>query len=170
MDIEIRDVPGFPFYEVDGNGDVWRKAGTPRCKVRRKLTPGISSNGYLLVALSSGSKVRSMMVHKVVASAFIGPRPDGMEVCHINGSRLNNRPSNLRYDTRKGNMADQIRDGKTPRGTKSGSNKYDKELVRGVRTARALGNTYEQISRIYGIPVTTVTGMITRKTWAWLDE
>ncbi len=46
-------------------------------------------------------------VHRIIASTFLGPCPEGLEVCHNNNNRYDSRLSNLRYDTRKANMADK---------------------------------------------------------------
>ena len=43
-------------------------------------------------------------VHKLVIETFLGPRPDGMEIDHINRNYLDNRLCNLRYVTKKENM------------------------------------------------------------------
>jgi hypothetical protein len=48
-------------------------------------------------------------------AAHVGPRPDGMQVCHNNGLRTDNRLSNLRYDTASGNMRDRILHGTDPK-------------------------------------------------------
>lgn len=50
-------------------------------------------------------------IHRLVAAAFIGPAPAGMDVCHYDGNKSNNRVENLRYATRLENMADQRRHG-----------------------------------------------------------
>jgi hypothetical protein len=42
---------------------------------------------------------------------FVGPAPEGMEGCHYNGDPTDNRLENLRWDTRKANVADAIRHG-----------------------------------------------------------
>lgn len=45
-------------------------------------------------------------VHILVAEAFLGPRPGGMEECrHLDGDKLNNRADNLRWGTRPGNAS-----------------------------------------------------------------
>ena len=43
-------------------------------------------------------------VHELIARAFIGDRPTNYDIDHINGDRLDNRPSNLRYVTRSQNL------------------------------------------------------------------
>lgn len=48
-------------------------------------------------------------VHDMVLAAFVGPKPAGLEVCHWNGIRGDNRLDNLRYDTRKANAQDRER-------------------------------------------------------------
>lgn len=69
------------------------------------LTPDTS--GYLCARLNG----RQRRVHQLVAGAFLGPRPDGTEVCHGPAGSLDNSSSNLRWDTRRENLLDQTRDG-----------------------------------------------------------
>lgn len=45
-------------------------------------------------------------VHILVAETFLGPRPDGLFICHNDGNSRNFNLSNLRYDSRKKNAAD----------------------------------------------------------------
>lgn len=43
-------------------------------------------------------------IHDLIARAFLGNRPKGYDVDHINGNKTDNRPSNLRYVTRSENL------------------------------------------------------------------
>jgi hypothetical protein len=45
-------------------------------------------------------------IHQIVAKAFLGPRPTGMQVAHNNCNHRDNRLSNLRYATPAENQAD----------------------------------------------------------------
>lgn len=47
---------------------------------------------------------KRVFVHRLVTEAFLGPRPDGFEVDHINRDKHDNRVENLRYVTHSGNM------------------------------------------------------------------
>jgi HNH endonuclease/NUMOD4 motif len=60
-------------------------------------------------------KQRTVAVHQLVAEAFLGPRPDGMEVCHGDGNPQNNHVSNLMYDTHARNVRDMRDHGTDPR-------------------------------------------------------
>ena len=66
------------------------------------ITPSRTNAGYMQVGAERG---RAINVHTLVALAFIGPKPDGKEVDHIDKDRTNNYYKNLRYVTRKENMA-----------------------------------------------------------------
>ena len=87
--------------------------------------------GYLKVTLKGSGRNVRMLVHQAVALAWIGPRPDGLEVCHYDGDKANNRAANLRYDTRAANHADAVRHGTARR-----PRKLSDEAVAAIRAAR----------------------------------
>lgn len=103
-------------YEVSDLGRVRSvprvvNAGPPpgkRAIPAKVLTPTLANNGYLQVTL----RRRALMIHSLVAEAFIGPRPDGLETCHNDGDSHNNRLSNLRYDTISSNRKDTVLHGR----------------------------------------------------------
>lgn len=61
-------------------------------------------SGYHRAFLCGDGKRRWILVHRLVAAAFIGPRPDGLDVNHKNGIKADNRPENLEYCTRSQNV------------------------------------------------------------------
>lgn len=111
-------IPGYEGrYEVSDLGRVRSVDRLHTCKsgeVRRykgkllKLTPAKDS-GYVRVALGNGSDKPT--VHTLVLRAFVGPPPEGMEGCHENDIKHDNRLVNLRWDTRLANILDKIRNG-----------------------------------------------------------
>lgn len=106
-DEEWRPVPGFPGYEVSDEG---RVASYLR-RNRLVLALMVKSNGYVSVNLARSRRRVTCTVHSLVAEAFIGPRPPGQEVRHLDGDPHNNRVSNLRWGTRSQNELDKVRHG-----------------------------------------------------------
>ncbi len=77
----------------------------------RILKPGkcVKSN-HVSVVLGRGTSGKP--VHQLIMKTFVGEKPIGMEVLHINGNPSDNRLSNLRYGTRKENILDVYYQGK----------------------------------------------------------
>ncbi|CAL6028357.1 Conserved_hypothetical protein [Hexamita inflata] len=59
----------------------------------------INRDGYIQTNLND----ILLTIHKLVAEAYLGPRPDNCEVDHMDRCRVNNQMSNLRYVTRSQN-------------------------------------------------------------------
>ena len=60
--------------------------------------------GYPQVDLYYAAKKRTRInVHRLVSDAFIGDRPDGHQVNHIDGDKTNNRLENLEFVSNKEN-------------------------------------------------------------------
>ena len=100
-----KEIPGFPDYDVSNMGLVRsRKHGV------QLLQPVFTHRGrYLSVSLFQNGKQTKRTIHSLVLEAFIGPRPDGLEICHNDGIRTDNMLANLRYDTPSANAQDQYR-------------------------------------------------------------
>lgn len=69
----------------------------------REAKVSITKAGYAQVGLSKGTG--AVGVHTLVMLAYVGPRPEGYEVDHIDKDKLNNNLSNLRYLTIRENRA-----------------------------------------------------------------
>jgi len=80
-------------------------------RANRDLKQASSGRGYRTVTLCVDSRPATRYVHHLVAAAFHGERPSGHDVCHNDGDLLNNSATNLRYDTRNGNMRDALKHG-----------------------------------------------------------
>jgi hypothetical protein len=97
-------------YEVSNLGRVrsFARSWLPGFVMRQWL----HGSGYLVVKLSCPDGVdRTYQVHQLVAASFAGPRPEGQQVRHLDGSRTNNVVSNLAYGTRSENTLDAVRHG-----------------------------------------------------------
>lgn len=106
-----RPIAGYEgLYEVSDRGRMrsiarvlMRRNGAPMSVRSRIRTPSRNSKGYLCVTLHKPGASASARIHCLVAAAFIGPRPRGFEVDHINQVVADNRAVNLRYLSRSRN-------------------------------------------------------------------
>lgn len=90
--------------------------GSERIARGRVLKPGQVRGRHQYVNLGKGN---SQYVHALVASAFLGAKPVGLEICHNDGDATNNSVENLRYDTHQGNYMDMFVHGTHPQASKT---------------------------------------------------
>jgi len=100
---EWRTVPSFPKYMVSDTGQVWGPRGL--------LSQFVDACGYYRLGLYRDGKRTNCRVHVLVAEAFIGTRPAGLVIRHIDGNHRNNDPLNLQYGTFSENVQDSVQHG-----------------------------------------------------------
>lgn len=125
-----KTIEKFPMYEVSNEGQVRRKTtakGTVAGKVLaiHKQT----STGYPDVRMRANGKAHAITLHNLVTSAFLGPKPKGMQVRHLDGNKMNNHLNNLVYGTPKENGQDKVLHGNSLKGEKSYTAKLTEEDV-----------------------------------------
>lgn len=79
-------------YEVSDQGRVrsWFRRG-------KVLKPRTGPYGRLMLTLHVGAELRRVPVNRLVAEAFLGPKPEGARIRHLNADRTDCRAENLRY-------------------------------------------------------------------------
>jgi hypothetical protein len=106
----LHQCPTFPDYYINEEGKIFtnsKKRGG-WIEIATQLTKG----GYYTVQPYLNGKRYMRYIHSLVAETFIGPRPIGMEIDHIDADKSNNKASNLQYITRKQNLAKRNRVGR----------------------------------------------------------
>lgn len=111
-----KDVKGFEgCYKVSSLGRIKSiarrvtcKNGTPMTIKERIISQRNHPMGYLMVSLCKNAAYSHLLVHRVVAEAFLGQGPEGTEVCHNDANKKNNVSSNLRWGTREENCRDRL--------------------------------------------------------------
>ncbi len=93
-------VPNFSGYVVDKSGNIYsRNSG--------KILKPYIKKGYPTVGLYRNNIKYNRKIHRLMLETFRGKCPDGMESCHNNGNKLDNKLTNLRWDTHKNNCSDR---------------------------------------------------------------
>lgn len=98
------------YYDVSDQG---RVRSMPRPKTRGGiLAQKIGKRGgYPVVSLVKLGRQRTVAVHKLLTETFLGSRPAGAEVRHLDGNPLNCKLINLAYGSKSENMWDSVNHG-----------------------------------------------------------
>jgi hypothetical protein len=169
-----KDIPGYEGrYQVSDQGRVrsvdrvvqsinhYTRQPFDRHLKGQILRPGrFTSSGHVSVIL--GHKAWCSPVHTLVMLAFVGPCPEGMEVCHNNGIASDNRLANLRYDTRSENVKDVVRQS-TPH-----KNRFTREEVLQIRRELAEGVSGSVLAKKYGVSQTSISHLRLGKTYQYI--
>ena len=104
-----KDIEGYEgLYQVSNKGRVKSlsrlvvRVGKPNYITKEKILKcsELKGTGYPAVSLGSNNNFKSMLVHRLVAQAFI-PNPDNLpEINHIDNNKNNNHVNNLEWCNR----------------------------------------------------------------------
>lgn len=151
-------IPSCPGYSATSDGEIWSETSNWRGMGPRAITPTPGAGGYLKVRVHIDGRRVNRAVHRLVAEAFLGPRPALMQIRHLDGNRLHNAASNLRYGTAAENAADREAHGTTARAERNGQAKrFDSELVRRAIWLHLGGLTCRQIGEHLSLDPQTVS-------------
>lgn len=149
----VRD---WPHYEVSDSGLVRRKG--------RVLAQRQQANGYMRVTLSDepNGRRQTMMIHRLVAAAFLGSKPRPMQVHHLDGGKSHNCLANLRWVTPRQNRMD----GRSAQGSRNGASVLTEAKVRKLRKRYDSGTeTVAQLALRFGVSRQTITKIGKRRGW-----
>lgn len=172
--IEVwKTIPDFQAYEVSNFGRVRSKqrrirfvdkTGRERWRVKEEkiIATQKQNGGYIIAHLHIDNVRKARTVHSLVATTFLGPRPQGSDVCHNDGNRTNNGLTNLRYATRKENQKDRLE-----HGTFYASATQAKLTPRQIKRIRALKGVFTQVvlAKKYNVHYKTINKILNGKTW-----
>ena len=151
MSEEWRPIPSFPGYNVSNRGRVMGKY-----KILKTFP---TDKGYRKLTLRRDGKTHCWQVHCLVMDAFVGPRPEGMHVCHADHDKANNCLSNLRYDTPRNNVQDSVVAGKM-------AVKLDDQAVREIRSfAQSRYGNCARLAKKFGVSAWTISAVMNGRAW-----
>jgi hypothetical protein len=163
-------IPGYAGYEASSLGRVRSLDRVITLKSRwgslyqlprkgRVLRPaGVGGRsgvyGHKMVMLGRGVH---LMVHTAVALSFIGRRPFGTEVRHLDCDSSNNTPANLRWGTRTENNKDY---------TRAGKRKLTYAQAEEIRSALRAGATHTSLAVKFLVNTGTIAHIKSGKEYA----
>ena len=159
MEVEVeewRKIPGFSEnYEVSNLGRVKtvehtliRSNGRRQRIQERILSLSQDEWGYLMCRVDG----KTRRVHRLVALAFIGEKPEGHEIRHIDGNPKNNNVSNLRYGTHSENVLD----GYSYRGSVKRCQKLSISEAAMIKQLIKCGMANRRISELFSVSEQTI--------------
>jgi hypothetical protein len=140
------------------NAKVFR---TARCWL---WTAGTRPDGYGVMGLGS-RKDKIGRVHRISWEIYRGPIPKNRFVLHKCENRRCVRPSHLKLGTQKQNIADSLRTGSFPLGTKNGQTKNTSNEIREIRRLGQLGWSSKKIAPLFSLHRVTISRILRRATW-----
>ncbi len=170
----FRQIPGFPSYAIDEHGTVisvcngrWKNKPWENAK---RLKPVPSQDGYLRVYLSQDGKEKTVYVHAMVLTTFVGPCPEELQCRHLDGNPANNHVANLAWGTRLENDRDKLLHGTKQLGEEVNGAKLKASDVLEIRRRAANGERKSDIAKDFPVNHTTISRIVDRKAWAHVDE
>lgn len=98
-------------YQVSNQGNVksldrviTTGSGIRRTYKSKKIKGGMNTQGYKQFSARSNGSNKMLLIHRVVAKAFVDGYAEGLVVDHIDMNRQNNNQSNLRWCTQSLNL------------------------------------------------------------------
>lgn len=170
---EWRSVVGWfaGIYSVSNLGRVRRDHAASGTRPGFMPKPFLSSTGYWHIALSLSSQERHYSIHSLVARAFIGPKPPGHNINHLDGVKTNNRVENLEYATFSRNSKHAFEIGLSPRGENHGISKLTNAQVREIKVALQACKHGDQakLARKYGVNDTVISKIKRGQIWTHIE-
>lgn len=123
-----------------------------------ELRLNLCADGYSRIMLSANNIKTVHFVHRLVLEAFRGVSPIGMECCHNDGDKRNNRLDNLRWDTRRANADDRIKHGNIRK-------KLDIEKIINIRLLYKNGHTQRELAKIFNISQVSIGRIVRNEVW-----
>lgn len=168
-----KDIEGYEgIYQVSNRGRVksikrWRASGTGGY-VQRETILVMSGKRYQMVTLYSNKIGRGVLVHRLVACAFVPNNKNFKQVNHKDGNKKHNTAENLEWCTAKENIRQAIALGIGTVGERNGMAKFSNNEIRELRKSYI---PYDEkfgasaLARRHNVSVKTMWSILTRKTY-----
>jgi len=161
-----KNIVGFDGYSLTEDGRVYSE------KRKCFLKPWKNKNtNYHCVGLSkkngSYAKNTKKLLHIAMMEAFVGPRPEGLQIAHLDGNKSNNHISNLKYVTVKENNEHKHIHGTMAHGEKHGMCKINEEMAKFIK--QNCKTNQRAWAKKLGISQPTISAIVVGRLWSHVD-
>ena len=168
-----KPVVGFgEYYEISSIGRVRSKHTVGRPAKNGIMSQQKNAKGYKRVRLSGHGKSFTVVVHRLVMEAFVGPQPSFLhETNHKNGIKDDNRVDNLEWLTPVQNNAHAVSMGlwHPHKGESHGMAKLKASDIPVIRACEGK-ETSGQVAKRYGVTGTAIYTIWKRINWKHIPE
>lgn len=165
-------------FAIDENDVIWRlaryvslnfseKGGRMKVSCNRPAFI-VTTRGYAKLVFTYYGRKKSIFVHRIVYMHHHGDIPEGLQINHIDGVKLNNTIGNLELVTPRENILHAITVIRTRKNLGSGNNtsklkKSDIAKIIYYHARRRMD--YTQLGLMFGVTRGHIRNIIKRKTW-----
>lgn len=135
--------------------------------IKGKLCSLRQKKGYLQIAVRTPGKRHWLLVHRLVAKAFLSEIKDKPKINHKDGNKENNHVDNLEWCTDSENQVHALKMGLCKNEEKHYKAKLTKEKVNEIRNSKD-SSTVEALK--YGVHKSTIKSIRKYKTWKYVNE
>lgn len=171
MNFTIKRCPSYEGYSASSDGRIFSHRRRKRNGNKgssaffdyehfMEIKVHIGNNGYSKVSVTRDKKEGSGLVHRMIADAFHGPCPVGLQTRHLDGDKKNNSPYNLCYGTAKDNADDRQRHKGYNRGANHPSSKLTWAQVEKIRSLKSKGWANKRLAEKYGVTIHCIYGVV----------
>jgi hypothetical protein len=155
-DVEFRVLDEYPDYKIYFDGSIYSDLS------HKILKPTKKRNGYYYVCLTTETgKIKTMMIHRLVALVFI-PNPNQYpQINHIDCNKLNNNVSNLEWCSHTQNLQDASRHKLLP-GNKTNHGKLNVEQIIKIRSSNL---SIRKLALIYNVSRREISYIKANQKW-----
>ena len=107
--MRIKSIKNFEEYKISDTGIVFSTTGKP-------LSLHLTYKGYHVVKLFKNREPKNIYVHKLVLETFVSEKPEGKQCNHKNGTKTDNKHTNLEWVTSEENRIHALKMGMIPSG------------------------------------------------------